>query len=150
MNHFRTGRLVRFNPNHTYPQACSDYDKWQIAEVCCTVRRLAGYCCTAHTPGRGSAAAGRLRQMHPRCYRASEGAEQMQRRAPGGAEQMQCAQLALLGICTHPQLHPHPRASVFGTCYERSNATIRACAPGADTALRATAGAIPDTVLQAV
>lgn len=39
MNHFRTGRLVRFNPNHTYPQACSDYDKWQIAEVRCVVNR---------------------------------------------------------------------------------------------------------------
>jgi len=33
VNHFRTGRLERFNPNHTYPQACTDYDKWQIAEV---------------------------------------------------------------------------------------------------------------------
>ena len=33
MTHFRTGRLARFNQNHTYPQACTDYDRWQLAGV---------------------------------------------------------------------------------------------------------------------
>ena len=46
VNHFRTGRLVRFNPNHTYPQACTDYDKWQIAEVRGLLRQA---CTTQHS-----------------------------------------------------------------------------------------------------
>lgn len=30
---FQQKLVVRFNPEHAYPQGCTDYDRWQTAQV---------------------------------------------------------------------------------------------------------------------
>lgn len=30
---FQQKKVTRFNPEHAYPQGCTDYDRWQTAEV---------------------------------------------------------------------------------------------------------------------
>ena len=36
---FQEKAIVRFNPEHAYPQGCTDYDRWQPAQVRLTVLR---------------------------------------------------------------------------------------------------------------